>query len=403
MKGKTYITNCNIITDEKILKSRVVEIVDGKICGVYENAPGDMQNAYDAKGNFLSAGFVDIHTHGGYGSDFMDATDEGFDNVLKFHLDNGTTSVLATSVTAPKTQIVDFLEAARAYKGKGGKYAKLLGCHLEGPYLSLKNKGAQKEKCLLSPDKDDYRFMKEYADVVKTVTIAPELPKADEMTAALRKWGIIVCGGHDDGIYPEFMPAIENGLTHLTHIYCAMSDVRFKDGKRNVGLREYGLTDDRLTVEMIADNRHIPPELAKMIIRAKGVDKVCVVSDSLRCAGMPLDGKLYRLGLQTDTTAQRFKVADGVAVMEDGSHYAGSVTPVRQMVKNLVAAGISLCDAVKMGTSVPAKIIGRTDIGSVEVGKSADLCVLDKELNLVDVFVDGERKEINNGKDNQRN
>jgi N-acetylglucosamine-6-phosphate deacetylase len=151
------------------------------------------------------------------------------------------------------------------------------------------------------------------------------------MAKDLTQKGIMVSGGHDDGIYPEFMPAIENGLKHLTHIYCAMSELRFKNDIRSVGLREYGLINDNLTVEMIADNKHIPPELAKMIIRAKGADKVCVVSDCLRCAGLPNDGKLYRLG--SGETAQLVKVNDGVATLADGSRYAGSITCVGKWLK----------------------------------------------------------------------
>ncbi len=388
MQDKRFIiSNCKIIVKNGILEKRSLIIEDGKI---REIASKEMQCDYDGKGCYLSPGFIDIHTHGGYGGDFMDAADEAFDKVLNFHIDNGTTALLATSVTAPVEQLVAFMETARKYKNKSTPYAKVLGVHLEGPYLSERNKGAQKKEYLRIPEKDDYSFMGEYADTIKTVTISPELPGASEMTRFLTDRGIVVCGGHDDGIFPEFMPAIENGLSHLTHIYCAMSEVRFKDGKRNVGLREYGLIDDRLTAEMIADNRHITPELAKMIVGAKGADKTCVVSDCLRCAGMPRDGRLYTLGSANDPSAQKFKVADGVAVLADGERYAGSITCVRQMVVNLIEAGIPICDAFRMATSTPAKIIGEDDIGEIAVGKTADLCVLDKEFNVVNVFKDGE-------------
>ena len=269
--------------------------------------------------------------------------------------------------------------------------ANVVGVHLEGPYLSIQNRGAQKLEELAVPKKDDYSYMIEYADIIKTVTISPELGGAEKMTKILTEKGILVSGGHDNGIYPEFMPAIENGLRHVTHIYCAMSELRFKDGIRNVGLREYALTDDNLTVEMIADNKHIPPELAKMIIRAKGEDKVCVVSDCLRCAGMPNDGKLYQLG--SGETAQLIRVNDGVATLADGSRFAGSITCVRKMVKNLIDAGIPIFDAVRMGTLTPATIIGEEkNIGSLETGKNADICILNENFGLEKVFKKG--KEI---------
>jgi N-acetylglucosamine-6-phosphate deacetylase len=230
--------------------------------------------------------------------------------------------------------------------------------------------------------------MPEYSDLIKTVTISPELPGAETMTKRLREVGITVSGGHDDGIYPEFMPAIDAGLSHLTHHFCAMSELRFKDGIRNVGLREYALIDDRLTVELIADNRHIPPELAKMIIRVKGADKVAVVSDSLRCAGCPKDDRLYKLG--ADENAQLVKIGDGIAVTADGQKFAGSITSVRQMVKHLIDMGIHVVDAVRIGTLTPARIIGEdATVGSIAVGKRANLCLLDREFHLKKLFVDG--------------
>jgi N-acetylglucosamine-6-phosphate deacetylase len=262
------------------------------------------------------------------------------------------------------------------------------GVHLEGPYLSVRNRGAQKEEELAVPAEDDYSYMLDYPDLIKTVTISPELPGASEMTRRLRDAGIVVSGGHDDGIYPEFLPAIDAGLSHLTHHFCAMSELRFKDGVRNVGLREYALIDDRLSVELIADNRHVPPELARMIIRAKGADRVAVVSDSLRCAGFAKDDRLYKLG--ADENAQLVKIGDGVAVTADGTKFAGSITPVRQMVKHLIDMGIHVVDAVKIGTLTPAKIIGEdATVGSIAVGKRANLCLLDREFHLKKLFVDG--------------
>ncbi len=371
--------------DARILEDKIVEI--GK-----DLSQVDGEKVVDATGKFVTAGFVDIHTHGGYGADFMDCTNEALDKALAFHLDNGTTTVVPTSCTAPKEQIIEFLNFYNEYiKSKKNQGAKIVGVHLEGPYLSEKNRGAQKLEDLAVPSIDDYSYMFDFADIIKTVTISPELDGAGEMTKELVKKGIVVSGGHDDGIYPEFMPAIDNGLNHLTHIYCAMSELRFKNGVRNVGLREYGLIDDNLTAEMIADNKHIPPELAKTIIRAKGTNKVCVVSDSLRCAGMPNDGKTYKLG--SGENAQLVIVNDGVATLADGSRYAGSITCVRQMVKNLIDAGISVCDAVKMGTLTPAKIIGEDGkIGSLEEGKIANICILNDKFEIEKVILEGKEK-----------
>lgn len=381
--GKVVLPTSTVNADIRIEHGKITEI-DAYV------SPQIGEEVVDACGKIVTCGFVDIHTHGGFGADFMDKSDDAFEKALGFHLTNGTTSVVATSCTAPENEIVEFLEFCRNYMRTHNGDCRVVGVHVEGPYLSKRNKGAQKEEDLKVPSKDDYSFLLDYADVVKTVTISPELDGADLMTKRLTESGIVVSGGHDDGIYPDFMPAINNGLCHLTHIYCAMSELRFVDGVRNVGLREYGLIDDRLSVEMIADNKHIPPMLAKMIIKAKGADKVCVVSDSLRCAGMKRDGTVYKLG--SGETAQDVIIGDGVATLADGSRFAGSITCVRQMVKNLVDAGIPLVDAVRMGTLNPARVVGiDKDVGSIEKGKRADICILDENLELVSLICNGKK------------
>ena len=386
------IKNGNIVKLNGVEKGDI-RLENGKISKIAESvSPQAGEEVIDASGKYITAGFVDIHTHGGYGADFMDCSFDAFERALSFHLDNGTTTVVPTSCTAPREEIIAFLAFAKEYMQSGErKGASVVGVHLEGPFLSVKNRGAQKLEELAEPMKDDYSYMLDYADTIKTVTISPELEGADIMTQALSEKGILVSGGHDDGIYPEFMPAVEKGMRHVTHIYCAMSELRFKDGVRNVGLREYALIDDNITAEMIADNKHIIPELAKMIIRAKGADRVCVVSDCLRCAGMPNDGKLYTLG--SGETAQLIRVNDGVATLADGSKFAGSITCVRQMVKNLIDAGIPVSDAVKMGTATPARIIGEDkNIGSIEKGKLSDILLIDERLDIKNVIMG--QKEI---------
>ena len=381
------IKNARVVTPNEILEGYDVLVENGIIQAIQKEITAP--DCVDASGLYLTPGFVDIHTHGGYGADFMDATDEAFSAALGFHRDNGTTSVVVTSCTAPKESILSFLRFTKEYLRSDAPERHLVaGAHLEGPYLSVRNRGAQKLEQLAVPEKDDYSYMTDYADVIKTVTISPELPGAVEMTQALTQAGILVAGGHDDGIYPEFLPTIDAGMSHLTHAWCAMSEIRFKDEKRNVGLREYGLVDDRLTLEMIADNRHIPPALAHLIIKSKGADRVCVVSDSLRCAGQPKDDRIYRLGADAD--AQLVKIGDGVAITADGERFAGSITSVRAMVKNLIDAGINPVDAVKMGSLTPARIIGEENsVGSIEIGKRANLCLLDEDFQLIKVFVDG--------------
>ncbi len=385
----------NLVLPDKIRNNCDIRIEEGVIQKIGRSASNDGP-IIDASDLYVCPGFVDIHTHGGGGGDFMDAVEEAFESALDFHAGNGTTSILATSVTALPEQIIDMLRVTRRYMNKQKPNCRVLGAHIEGPYISKKNKGAQPEAFLRIPSKDPYDFILDNSDVVKTVTIAPELDGAEEMTRDLRKAGIVVCGGHDDGYKEKIMPIIEAGLSHCTHLWCAMSSVAMRNGRRSVGLLETGLVDERLSVELIADDYHITPEMAKLVYQCKGADKMCVVSDSLRAAGMPEDGHLYSLGLKTDTDSQKFIVADGVARLPDHSHYAGSICPLSKMVRHLVfEAGISLVDAVKMASLTPARIIHADQlVGSIETGKAADFCLMDKELKVVGTIVGGRRINI---------
>ncbi len=389
------IKNGNVVTPYELLRATDVKIEDGKIAGIGKYNPAEDETVIDATGLYVCPGFVDIHTHGGFGGDFMDASEESFDLACAFHATYGTTSVLATSVTAPVDQVTDMLEVARKYQAKEDPVCRILGAHIEGPYISYKNKGAQHESYLRVPSRDDYSFITDNNDVVKTVTIAPELDGAAKMTADLKAKGIVVCGGHDDGEKDKIMPVIDAGLSHCTHLWCAMSLVAMRDGVRSVGLCELGLIDDRLTVELIADNHHITPDMVRLVYRCKGADKMCVVSDCLRAGGKPADGTLYTLGTIKDANAQKFIVSDGVARLPDGSRYAGSIQPLSQMVHNLVFdANIPLIDAIRMASLTPAKVIGMDKVlGSVSVGKYADFCLMDEDLNVVQTLVGGNTRK----------
>lgn len=386
------IRNGTVITPFELLEETDIRMENGMITGIGK-FPHSPEEEVDATGCYVSPGFIDIHTHGGYGGDFMDATEESFDKALEFHAEHGTTAVLPTSVTAPVEQIEEMLYMVRKYKENSHRGSRVLGAHLEGPYLSVRNKGAQKEEHLRIPDRDSYDFILKNKDICRRVTLSPELDGAAGMTETLVKNGIQVSGGHDDGRKALIMPAITAGMSSCTHWYCAMSFVAMRNLVRSVGLVEIGLLDDRLCLELLADNHHLPPELVRLAYRCKGADRLCLVSDSLRAAGMPADGALYPLGLASDETAQKFRVSDGVAVMEDGTHYAGSIQPVGQMVKNLVRdCQISIVDAVRMATLTPAKLIHMDDkLGSIAVNKKADICILDKDLCVVDTYINGEK------------
>ena len=382
------IKNASVILHDEIVKTSVL-VRNGRIVQIGDDLYDE--EVLDLSQKYLAPGFVDIHNHGGYGYDYMDNTAEAFENILRFHSDNGITSAVASTVTAPKETIYKTLAVAREVMGKKGDHAKLLGVHLEGPYLSFQNKGAHAPAYLCVPAEDDDSYILENADVIRQITISPELEGSVELTEKLVEKGIVVSMGHDNAILPEFLPVVKAGASNLTHLFCAMSMVVMRNNKRYVGLREYGLIDDNLTAEIIADNHHITPELLKMISKCKGGDGMCLISDCLRAGGMKPDGTLYSLGKKDDPTSQQFMVADGVAVLADGKTYAGSIQPISQMLRNVVFdGGVPLVEAIKMVSSTPAKIVkADKDIGSIAVGKYADFCVLDKDLNVEKTIIEG--------------
>lgn len=345
----------------------------------------------DAEGGYVIPGLLDIHTHGALGSDFMDATFEDFSRILRFQASHGVTTVLATTLTVPVPEIIACMEAARRYMGAWRGGSRLAGIHLEGPYISAVNKGAHLEKYLRVPERDKYDFIFEYSDVVKTVTIAPELPGSPRMIRELTDRGIVVSGGHDGAVDEDVFRAVEAGMTHTTHLFCAMSTISRKDGHKYAGLTEIALADGRLTAELVADGFHVPAPLMQLAYKCKGPDGLCIVSDCLRPAGMKKDGARYVIGPKNGEGVQKVVVDDDVARLPDSSMLAGSILTVDTMLKKLVdTCEIPLQAAVKMASATPAGVIGMDrSIGSLEVGRKADICILDRNLKVQKTIIEG--------------
>ena len=345
---------------------------------------------FDAEGTFAAPGYIDIHTHGGAGSDIMDARAESIEAIARFHLSRGTTSFLATTLTAPLPSIAKAIDALRDFiRSPPSGCAAVLGVHIEGPFLSTANAGAQDKVWLRSPDAEASDFVLANADMIRRVTLAPELEGSLAFIGRLRAAGIGVSAGHDAAVDDEIFAAIEAGLGAVTHIYCCSSGISRRAGPRkHLGLTEIGMADDRLVVEVIADRRAVPDLLFDLIWKAKGRDRICLVSDSVRVAGMP-DGE-YRLG-DSETGVLIEKRGDEASVPALGV-YAGSVTTLAQSVRNLVAHNsLPLADAVHMATAVPARLLGLRDRGRLAPGALADINLLDSAGNLLATFIQGER------------
>jgi N-acetylglucosamine-6-phosphate deacetylase len=384
---RTTIVNARLLEGPDLAGLEDVLIGDGRILRI---SPAGEQPSegerIDALGAYAAPGYIDLHTHGGEGADVMDADPEGLERIARFHLANGTTSFLATTLTASLPRIQAAIDAVRAYQGRG---ARIVGVHMEGPFISAANAGAQERHHLRHPDVEGRAFVRANADVVRRITLAPELPGAMELIEECVERGIRASAGHDAAVDDEIAAAMARGPDCVTHIYCCSSSISRRAGPRkHLGLTEIGMADARLSVEVIADGRHIPDALFGLILRAKGRDSVCLVSDSIRVAGLP-DGE-YHLGDSKTGTLVR-KEGDEASVPAL-SVYAGSVMPLGAMVRRLVSGRVvSLADAVRMATAVPARLSGLADRGCLEEGALADINMLGEGGGIRLTLLGGER------------
>ena len=373
------VTNANVYTKGKFVRANIVA-ENGIIKEIGDKVEGQV---FDAKGMIATAGFIDIHTHGGWGKDCMQADRETIDTICRYHLFTGTTSFVPTTMTASVEDINLAVDNIRNYDSK---FSRIAGVHLEGPYLAQKSAGAHPPHLLIPPDKCD-SFVWDNIDIVKRVTLAPNLSGAAKFCKKATQKGIQVSLGHDDSIDDEIYACIENGADSVTHMYnCTSRPSRRITPKKHLGLTEVGLIEDEVIAEVIADGRHVPDKLFSMIYRLKGSKGICLVSDSLSVAGMP-QGDYY---LGSGESKQKIRVDDGVAVLPDLNTYAGSITPVGKMVERLVAQGYPLEECVDMCTKSPARLLRRDDIGDLAVGMLADINILDEQGHLIATLLGGE-------------
>lgn len=384
-KKLTVIQNARIIRNGKITENQALAFENGLIVDL----PDNWENAeiIDARGQYLSAGFIDLHTHGGGGHDFLDGTVEAFLGAANLHAQYGTTTLLptATSGTYEETcAMFDILKKAQAQNTKG---ADMPGFHLEGPYFSPAQAGAQDPRFLKTPKPEEYLSILDSTDKVLRWSAACELEGAFEFAEECRKHGVLCAVGHSDADYSTVCQAIDHGFTHLTHFYSGMSTIHRVNAYRVCGVVEAGYLRDDLTVEIIADGCHLPKELLQMIYRFIGPDRTCLVTDSMRGAGLP-DGAESILGSLTN--GQTVIIEDGVAKMPDRKAFAGSVATADRLLRTMVQiAEVPLCDAVKMLTQTPAKIQNLHDRGVLEPGKRADIVLFDDTLHVTRTIIGG--------------
>jgi N-acetylglucosamine-6-phosphate deacetylase len=333
-----------------------------------------------AAGLTVSPGFLDLHVHGGAGADFMDATADALSTITAFHAAGGTTAMLATTASSSFPELLAALDNLAGSRGPECAHCDIVGVHVEGPYFAQAKRGCHLARWVRDPVAEEYRTLLARYDFLGSMTLAPERPGALALVAALDEAGVLPAAGHSDATAEEVRLAMARGLRHVTHLFSAMASIT-KDGPyRRAGLLEAALLEDGLTTEVIADGRHAPAELLALAVKCKGWERLCLVTDAMRGAGMP-DG-VYTFG---GPHGQEAIVRDGVAVMPDNSGFASSTVCMADLVRTMVRlVGVPLADALRMASTTPASVLGLANRkGTVAPGKDADLVLLDRSLDVV--------------------
>jgi N-acetylglucosamine-6-phosphate deacetylase len=356
-------------------------VEDGMITAIRPQAPAMGEQIVDLQGNYLAPGFVDIHVHGAMGRDTMEASAKAFRAICDYHASGGTTSLLLTTATAPIKAILKVANEVRAQKSS---IKQIAGVHVEGPFLSKAKPGAQRASLIRKPTKKIYRPLLEHADVIKRMTLAPELPGAIQLIDELGNRNISTSGGHSDAWENDARTAFEHGMRSVTHTFNCMSSTRRRGIDRVAGLLEFAMSEPEIICELIADGHHVSATLMKMLYRAKGVRGICLVTDATAGAGLK-DGSKFSL------YGNKCIVEKGVCLLADRSALAGSASRMIDLIRIMVTkVGVPLHEAVGMATDTPAFVIGLTNKGQFKIGSDADLVVISSELEILQTFAAGE-------------
>ena len=367
--------NANIYTAQFRFERGAFSVENGRFCNVLgQEAP----DAIDLGGAYVIPGLIDVRTHGNSGADFSDGDAAGVEKMAKYLAKNGVTSFAPASMTLPYETLEKAFASARAFVDAGHEDAAALrGIQMEGPFFSEKKKGAQNGAYLRNPDFDTFRALQEgCGGLVRIVDVAPELPGAEEFIRRAKTL-CTVSIAHTDADYDAARRGIEAGVTHLTHLYNAMPAIHH----RKPGTIAAAAEAEAVSAELISDGQHVHPASVRLAFRIFGASRMVLISDSLRCCGMP-DGE-YELG------GQQVFLKGGVARLADGT-IAGSATNLYECMQRAVSFGIPREDAIRAATYNPARQIGAlTEVGSIENGKCADFVVCDAELNRKAVWLRG--------------
>ncbi len=364
-------------------------ISDGKIEGIIPtNALIDNEyEIIDADGCYITPGFVDIHQHGGGGADYMDGTADDFYLATSAHLAHGTTSVMPTLLSADTDGLMRAISGYKAALSDPRIKANLIGIHVEGPYISPKQAGAQKPEHIRKFNPDEYATITEFAEGnIRRWSVAPEVEGADLFADFAKKHGIALSIAHSDADLDVVRKSFEIGYRHITHFYSCVSTITRHNGYRVAGILEAGYLMDDMDIEIIADGSHIPPDLLRYVMKFKDAQHIALVTDSMRAAGQNVTESF--LGSALDPLP--VIVEDGVAKLTDRTAFAGSVATADMLLKTMLKIDTPLHVAVKMLTENPVRMMGLdVNKGLLKTGYDADICILDRDINVRKVLVMG--------------
>ncbi|MCF7790840.1 MAG: N-acetylglucosamine-6-phosphate deacetylase [Victivallales bacterium] len=379
---KIILTNCRIISPGLDIKNGTIEIVDDKIVEATFSTGIEFEEdcrVYDLDGKTAVPGFIDIHTHGAGGYDSSSCTGEGIEKISELKIREGVTTFCPTFLTIPNNQMKKSAEAVEKYK-TNRKFAKVCGIHLEGPYLSLSNIGAQNPNFVRPPDLNEVLEIDKITKV-KIVTLAPEIPGGVELIQELKKRDIVPSCGHSAAVYSDFLKAKGYGLKHLTHFCNQMTKLHH----REIGLVGAGLLDDDVIIEVICDKIHLISDMIQLALKSRTADKIVLITDSM--AASWLDDGEYDLGGLPVT------VKNSVATLTEKGNLAGSTLKYNAALKNITEiSDIPLSELIKMTGLNQAVSLGLENVGRLEKGYKADITVLNKNFEPEMVFVEGELK-----------
>lgn len=371
-----WVRNASLVRPSNVEEGDCL-VQDGKITMLGKIPPTSVcrdHRVLDADGQYITPGFIDLHIHGGGGCDFMDADQVSYDTIFSIHVQHGTTALLAAVIPAPKDRLREALRVLGGYHTPW-----LLGVYLEGPFVSRDKKGAFNPQWILPPNPSAIQaLLAEASQMLKVITLAPEIPGTEEVVRHALAIGAVPAIGHTDATYRQTMTALQSGARHFTHLANAMRGLHH----REPGAMGAALDSDAF-VELICDGVHLHPAVVRLVAKAKGFNRICLVTDAVSAAGMP-DGT-YHLG------DQEVVVRAGEARLADGT-LAGSTLTMERAVRNFLQfTHCSIPEAIRCATLTPAQLLGIDNRkGSLEVGRDADLVLLDSEFNVSYTILRGE-------------